>query len=474
MPLQEGDTLLAATGTLFKQEGPPLLRRDDFLTYAMDEDAEHAVRTLLDIAVDRNPRNNLSLAVLLVPSRFRRTLRRETPVERAIRLSLLIGVPLLVIIVVGLGVLFFRDIQANRDAAATRTAFDQSLARMSWTPEFTPTATGTPTRTPTPTPTIRPTDVGDSQVAIQVLGPFAEPTLQPVFSGRRITGDDDNFLVIEGPNVTRLDTAPDPATIYLNPNAEVQFSLVRNGPGSESIVFQMSPQSDLFVRSGNFDNGGIQVSVDISEGMTVLALADCVTLSHIPPDPNDPTDTEKLALTCYGGAADWHVCSYRPPFSSETEIEFDQRILLDLDNGAFIEQTTPVYDEIKAYRDIVAELSGDPDAIACLTPYLDVDADGVPYPQDICEFEAGRVELDGCPDADNDNIRDDLDICPAIPGIFANEGCPAPTATPFNLDPDGDGLLPPEDQCPTVAGVQPDGCPSNAALPNATVAAWGP
>src|SRR5207244_9763478 len=33
-----------------------------------------------------------------------------------------------------------------------------------------------------------------------------------------------------------------------------------------------------------------------------------------------------------------------------------------------------------------------------------------------------------------------------------SDGCP-------NKDPDGDGILVPEDKCPTEAGVAPDGCP---------------
>jgi hypothetical protein len=54
-------------------------------------------------------------------------------------------------------------------------------------------------------------------------------------------------------------------------------------------------------------------------------------------------------------------------------------------------------------------------------------------------------------DSDNDNVPDDEDECPNIPGLAATKGCP---------DSDGDGIPDHLDGCPTVAGlVQFKGCP---------------
>jgi outer membrane protein OmpA-like peptidoglycan-associated protein len=101
------------------------------------------------------------------------------------------------------------------------------------------------------------------------------------------------------------------------------------------------------------------------------------------------------------------------------------------------------------------------------TPYeptqapVDSDGDGFVDPQDACPMQAG-VAPNGCPapvvvvDTDKDGIPDASDPCPteAEDGLPPNaaDGCP-------NKDPDGDGILLPEDKCPTEKGVAPDGCP---------------
>ena len=102
------------------------------------------------------------------------------------------------------------------------------------------------------------------------------------------------------------------------------------------------------------------------------------------------------------------------------------------------------------------------------TPYepaaAPVDSDGDSFfdPQDACPLQPG-VAPNGCPapavvvvDSDKDGIPDASDPCPqeAEDGQPPNatDGCP-------NKDVDGDGILVPEDKCPTEKGVAPDGCP---------------
>ncbi|AYA38648.1 OmpA family protein [Hymenobacter oligotrophus] len=87
---------------------------------------------------------------------------------------------------------------------------------------------------------------------------------------------------------------------------------------------------------------------------------------------------------------------------------------------------------------------------------LDGDKDGVPDYQDQCPTEAGKAELQGCPDKDNDGVRDKDDDCPDQAGTAALRGCP---------DADGDGVADKNDKCPdTPKGVQVDanGCPIDA------------
>jgi outer membrane protein OmpA-like peptidoglycan-associated protein len=85
-------------------------------------------------------------------------------------------------------------------------------------------------------------------------------------------------------------------------------------------------------------------------------------------------------------------------------------------------------------------------------PPKDTDGDGFLDPQDRCPTVPG-VAPDGCPpmDTDKDGFIDPEDKCPNEPGI-APDGCP-------DKDPDKDGVLNPDDKCPNEPGVPPDGCP---------------
>ena len=65
--------------------------------------------------------------------------------------------------------------------------------------------------------------------------------------------------------------------------------------------------------------------------------------------------------------------------------------------------------------------------------FEDSDHDGIPDKDDRCRNEPedvdGFQDADGCPDPDNDNdgIPDSRDECPDMPGVRANDGCPAHT-----------------------------------------------
>jgi outer membrane protein OmpA-like peptidoglycan-associated protein len=91
---------------------------------------------------------------------------------------------------------------------------------------------------------------------------------------------------------------------------------------------------------------------------------------------------------------------------------------------------------------------------------VDSDGDGFLDPQDACPMQPG-VAPNGCPavvivDTDKDGIPDASDPCP----LEAEDGLqPAPSDGCPNKDADGDGILVPEDKCPTEKGVAPDGCP---------------
>ena len=61
--------------------------------------------------------------------------------------------------------------------------------------------------------------------------------------------------------------------------------------------------------------------------------------------------------------------------------------------------------------------------------------------------------MNGCPDRDNDGIRDRDDECPDFPGLMKNNGCP---------DKDGDGIIDKYDRCPDIPGIpEQNGCPDS-------------
>jgi hypothetical protein len=111
----------------------------------------------------------------------------------------------------------------------------------------------------------------------------------------------------------------------------------------------------------------------------------------------------------------------------------------------------------------------------------DSDGDGVWDVRDDCDHEAGPLDNNGCPipnDQDNDGVPDDQDNCDTRAGSAENAGCPAEMnyprvkvennniiniiicmLFPSRCDSDQDGVNNQEDQCPTDAGIPPNGCP---------------
>lgn len=95
----------------------------------------------------------------------------------------------------------------------------------------------------------------------------------------------------------------------------------------------------------------------------------------------------------------------------------------------------------------------------------DRDGDGVLDNVDKCPDVPGEVQLEGCPqsndnDRDGDGIVNEKDKCPDEAGIFRLEGCPENGPTkPNAIDTDGDGVFDDIDLCPKIPGLpQYRGC----------------
>ena len=107
-------------------------------------------------------------------------------------------------------------------------------------------------------------------------------------------------------------------------------------------------------------------------------------------------------------------------------------------------------DGIKNELDLCPDLPGSKSLNGC----PDSDGDGIADFQDKCPNDVGAKELQGCPDSDADGIADIDDNCPNEAGIASNSGCPDP-------DSDGDGIPDSKDACPEIAGDTESGCPND-------------
>ena len=88
--------------------------------------------------------------------------------------------------------------------------------------------------------------------------------------------------------------------------------------------------------------------------------------------------------------------------------------------------------------------------------YVDSDLDGVADELDLCPDIPGLPEQSGCPDSDQDGLADAIDRCPNLAGSANHHGCP---------DTDQDGLSDDQDTCPELPGTAIDGgCPNRASI----------
>jgi hypothetical protein len=89
--------------------------------------------------------------------------------------------------------------------------------------------------------------------------------------------------------------------------------------------------------------------------------------------------------------------------------------------------------------------------ITVIAKVIDSDNDNIPDEEDDCPNIPGLAATKGCPDSDSDGIPDHLDDCPTVAGTAQFKGCP---------DTDFDGIPDNRDVCPYEAGpASNNGCP---------------
>ena len=163
----------------------------------------------------------------------------------------------------------------------------------------------------------------------------------------------------------------------------------------------------------------------------------CLAARQIPADEDDPDDTDEVAFSCYSGLDE--NCEYRidngiDDIGTPVEIPVGNRALIDIEKREVKEITSILYEEARLYYDTIIKLGGGSYQVECVGGYLDADGDNVPYPEDLCPYKPGLVDVSGCPDVDGDllpdpeDLGDDVvsnfvDACPDDFGPVDNQGC---------------------------------------------------
>lgn len=181
----------------------------------------------------------------------------------------------------------------------------------------------------------------------------------------------------------------------MQPGSTSEIVVANNQP-PENIEMLIYPDSDLFINTGAFSTGGVRVQYEPDPRFVFnTRRTECAAVKHTPALPDDPDSLETLEFTCFTG--DSNSCNFRIPGRQPAQMIIGQKYVIDVASQTLIETVDPDYEQIKTYYDAVITLQSDNLSATCLTTFLDVDGDGVWYPNDACEFDVGLAANQGCP-----------------------------------------------------------------------------
>jgi serine/threonine protein phosphatase PrpC len=440
LALQEGDTVFASSDGLFDpipgEEGETFLTEEEILQHALDNDVEKATRILMSYGNARNPRDNISLSMMFVPSPLRRDTIRS--LSRGMVYATLAGS----VGVVGLLLMIFgsvltgvsADAEETRVAQQSTNAFLQTVIAFTDTPlpTFIPTNTATPrpTSTALPTQTPRPTIVPGGQIGVifnvnQPIGAVLEDRL--VANPNGLT----SFVAVDaGGSIDRQ------ANLFMDGVTAFTITDIEDDPGRQRIEMELVRDSNVFLELGDFAIGGVEIELEDSRDIVFSSRGACVAVR---------TELEQTSMSCYSsGTSD---CTYQIPEGSGS-IAPNQWASINMENAIMLDSGPISYSEALGYYQLIVSQNIDPPR--CLTGTLDRDLDGfLDQENDTCPEQPGQVE--GCPDSDRDGVPESRDVCPASFGEGA-DGCP--------LDSDNDTIIDRNDQCPLTFGAADNrGCP---------------
>ncbi len=459
LSLKEGDSVLVSSDGLFSVQpnGNRYAIEEEFLRYSLDDKVEHAGQAIMGYAAAHSPQDNTAISLVFVPSPRRRAVIMGASLSGRQRTGLSLSL-LVVLILIGFFIYQLTTTEArNNIFLATQMEFQEIVLNLSATHTPTATLTLTPSPSPTFTPTLRPTAIAADQAGIQY---FLSNQAAPIFVRSVIFSPDDNQMVIEGQSDASEGRLINPLNLFAESGTLLELPRIDNTEGNENASVVLYPAGDFFANTGDFQNGGVEVRPLQNREVEFQSLSECLAVRQIPANADIAEDHDKVAFTCYSNQA--NACSYTLPGEDLTAMSPGSRLLLDISaQSQFLESIPAPYDEARQYYDSAIRFTGgDTTLLQCLSPFLDIDSDTVPYPQDVCENEAGLPETNGCPDTDRDGVIDSVDLCPEVAGSIDTNGCPLPTATPI-ADIDGDGLAGDADLCPLEGGPpETQGCPT--------------
>lgn len=421
MLLQAGDTLVIATDGLFQKntDNDRFLSNEDLLKHALDDNAERATAHLINYAKEKRSEDNISLALAFVPSHLRRAVRVGTGMTRRQKTLIFLGTFLAILLI------SFFALQASVTEIETQRlrsiqiVFNETSTQLAVPPTASTTPFPTNTGVPGPSATPLPTPVSEDQIGVQIFG---DNTIAPAFAARVYFSPEESYLILDGGYRGDMQQA----FVFMQPQTSLKLRHASYSAEEQLIDLQEYPNSDIFIHTGDFNKGNTRVELVENLLVSLNAKSTCLSAKMIPPDPNNPADAEKVALTCYIGLTG--DCTYTLDGTEELRMPIGSRVLINLITSEVIEEGPVLFEEVKTYTDTVFNLTGRYDRSSCLSPFLDSDFDGVPYPQDLCEGELGKLEYSGCilppgPDRDGDGVPDDIDACPDVAGLAEYSGC---------------------------------------------------
>lgn len=477
--LREGDTVLVASDGAFRVDPDtrqPYIPIDELLRFALDKDVEHAVQNLLRIGINRQPDDNIALAMLFVPSRMRRPVRTQRLTPRQ-RFGIGVVVTILLVFIVGLAVSLGQSQGEVQEAQRFATQVQETRVVIGVTETEIRVRGATATQEQATRVVLQSTAtvVQATEFQIQLEEELARrlPAASPLlaesnavgFYFERIPGGtpnrEDAFLRIgyEHIDLSYLevfgeDTDDNPrllegqARVFLMQESEAALNSVTINRTESRYEYDMihyppNPDedfdSDLFANNHLFQNGGATVRYDGYDDPFILAEAQCMASKRLL-DQTVPPNIERIAFTCFEGE-----CHLRFESDPDQEREFELtpgvRWVLEFDRttGELVQEPQSgsiLYSELQRYYDAVRVLRGSDEEARCLLPILDEDNDTVFNPFDECRNVPGSAEHEGCPDSDGDGFFDNEDLCPDQPAPDTQDGCPrAPTPIPFTNTP---------------------------------------